>query len=181
MTEERPSRSARTDAAAREAELANWLAFEPEPEAIPCDPAAREMLARSGIELDAEEETLLARYLGMLTRRGALPTLVLRESLHAAFAGTPVRVVSPTDLPQALEQADLHCPLLDLPRCLDPRGVAIPAPFTVATPAAGNAALREVLAGLTQPQPRMPRRDGDADDLVPLRADAHGFLWRTRT
>lgn len=98
---------------------------------------------------EGDESAILwaARYLGMLTRRGALPTLVLRESLHAAFAGTPVRVVSPTDLPQALEQADLHCPLLDLPRCVDPRGVAIPAPFTVATPAAGNAALREVLAG----------------------------------
>lgn len=66
MTEERPNRSSRTDAAAREAELANWLAFDPEPEPIPCDPAARELLARLSIELDEAEETALARYLGML-------------------------------------------------------------------------------------------------------------------
>jgi 16S rRNA (guanine527-N7)-methyltransferase len=52
--------------AAREQELAQWLAFDPEPPAIPCDAAAREQLARLGIELSESEETLLARYLGML-------------------------------------------------------------------------------------------------------------------
>ena len=66
MTEERPNRASRPDPAAREAELANWLAFDPEPEPIPCDPAARDLLARLSIELDAAEETALARYLGML-------------------------------------------------------------------------------------------------------------------
>lgn len=66
MTEERPNRSSRTDAAAREAELAHWLAFDPEPEPIPCDPAARELLARLSIELDEAEGATLARYLGML-------------------------------------------------------------------------------------------------------------------
>ncbi|MCE2883787.1 MAG: 16S rRNA (guanine(527)-N(7))-methyltransferase RsmG, partial [Planctomycetaceae bacterium] len=52
--------------AAREAELAAWLAFDPEPPAIPCDEEARAMLGRAGIELSAEEEALLGRYLGML-------------------------------------------------------------------------------------------------------------------
>jgi 16S rRNA (guanine527-N7)-methyltransferase len=59
-------RAGRPDAAAREAELAEWLSFEPEPESIPCDPDAREMLARIGVSLSEEEERLLARYLGML-------------------------------------------------------------------------------------------------------------------
>ena len=64
---EGPRRSTpRPDPAAREAELSNWLAFDPEPEAIPCDTMAREMLERASIELDAEEERALGRYLGML-------------------------------------------------------------------------------------------------------------------
>ncbi|MFM7272292.1 MAG: tetratricopeptide repeat protein [Gammaproteobacteria bacterium] len=98
---------------------------------------------------EGDEAAILwaARYIGMLIRRGALPTLVLRDSLHAAFAGAPFRVVSPDALPQAIEQADLHCPLPDLPRCVDPRGVAIPAPFEVAVAVSGNAALQERLAG----------------------------------
>ncbi len=54
------------DPVAREAELAEWLRFEPEPPAIPCDPDARALLGRLGIEISAEEEQLLARYLGML-------------------------------------------------------------------------------------------------------------------
>lgn len=52
--------------AAREAELAAWLAFEPEPPPIACDDEARAMLARVGIEISADEESRLARYLGML-------------------------------------------------------------------------------------------------------------------
>lgn len=60
------SRSKSVPDAAREAELAAWLSFEPEPEPIPCDAEAREMLARLGIEVTPEEEALLARYLGML-------------------------------------------------------------------------------------------------------------------
>lgn len=51
---------------AREEELARWLAFDPEPPPIPCDDAARAQLARLGIELSADEERQLARYLGML-------------------------------------------------------------------------------------------------------------------
>lgn len=58
--------AAKTADAAREAELAAWLAFEPEPPAIPCDADARGMLGRAGIELSPEEEALLGRYLGML-------------------------------------------------------------------------------------------------------------------
>lgn len=52
--------------AAREAELARWLAFDPEPAPIRCDDAARAHLARLGVELSEQEESLLARYLGML-------------------------------------------------------------------------------------------------------------------
>jgi 16S rRNA (guanine527-N7)-methyltransferase len=52
--------------AQRAAQLTEWLAFDPEPAAIPCDDDARAMLARMGIELSSEEETLLGRYLGML-------------------------------------------------------------------------------------------------------------------
>jgi len=66
MTDELPNRASRPDAAAREAELAQWLAFDPEPEPIPCDPTARELFARLSIELDPAEERALARYLGML-------------------------------------------------------------------------------------------------------------------
>lgn len=67
MDEQRPKpASTRPDASAREAELARWLAFDPEPDPIPCDPPAGEALARTGIEIDAAEESRLARYLGML-------------------------------------------------------------------------------------------------------------------
>ena len=52
--------------AQREAELALWLSFDPEPAPIPCDLEAREMLARLGISVSVDEETLLSRYLGML-------------------------------------------------------------------------------------------------------------------
>jgi len=55
-----------TDAAARERELAEWLRFEPEPPPIPMDDEARAMLARMSIEITADEESKLARYLGML-------------------------------------------------------------------------------------------------------------------
>jgi 16S rRNA (guanine527-N7)-methyltransferase len=66
MGDARDVRSERLDPAAREAELGRWLAFDPEPEAIPSDPIAREMLARLGIAIEPAEEALLARYLGML-------------------------------------------------------------------------------------------------------------------
>lgn len=59
-------RSERPDPAAREAELSRWLAFDPEPESIPCDEASRAMLSRMSVELEPAEEALLARYLGML-------------------------------------------------------------------------------------------------------------------
>jgi 16S rRNA (guanine527-N7)-methyltransferase len=61
-----PSAHSRPDQAEREAEFARWIAFDPEPEAIPCDDAVRAQLARLGIALDTEEEAALARYLGML-------------------------------------------------------------------------------------------------------------------
>jgi 16S rRNA (guanine527-N7)-methyltransferase len=61
-----PNPAARIDSAAREAELVRWLSFDPEPDAIPCDAGARELLSRLGIELDESEERQLARYLGML-------------------------------------------------------------------------------------------------------------------
>jgi 16S rRNA (guanine527-N7)-methyltransferase len=66
MADERPTRSERPDPAVREAELSQWLAFEPEPEPIPCDDAARALLDSIGVELDSVEEDQLARYLGML-------------------------------------------------------------------------------------------------------------------
>lgn len=59
-------RSDRPDPVAREAELSKWLAFDPEPEPIPCDAQARAMLSRMSVELEAAEEDLLARYLGLL-------------------------------------------------------------------------------------------------------------------
>lgn len=62
MAEPRP----RIDPAAREAELAGWLRFDPEPPAIPCDAASRALLGRLGIELSPDEEASIARYLGML-------------------------------------------------------------------------------------------------------------------
>ena len=62
----KPERGGEPDRAAREAELNQWLAFDPEPEGIPCDDAARAQLARLGVELSKEEESQLARYLGML-------------------------------------------------------------------------------------------------------------------
>lgn len=60
----RPDEAARESA--REAELAAWLAFDPEPAPIPCDEASRAALGRIGVEISAGEEALLARYLGML-------------------------------------------------------------------------------------------------------------------
>ena len=59
-------RGGEPERAAREAELSKWLAFDPEPEAIACDDAARAQLSRLGVELSVAEEALLARYLGML-------------------------------------------------------------------------------------------------------------------
>lgn len=66
MGDAKRSGGEKPDASAREAELSRWLAFDPEPEPIPCDPAARAMLTELGIELEPREEALLARYLGML-------------------------------------------------------------------------------------------------------------------
>jgi 16S rRNA (guanine527-N7)-methyltransferase len=69
MTHDKRGSSRRADPetlAAREAELSRWLEFNPEPPSIPCDASAREALGRMGIEVTAEEEALLARYLGML-------------------------------------------------------------------------------------------------------------------
>ncbi|MBI1302501.1 MAG: 16S rRNA (guanine(527)-N(7))-methyltransferase RsmG [Phycisphaera sp.] len=51
---------------AREAELAEWLRFDPEPEPIAADETAIAMLARLHIELSDAELSLLSRYLGML-------------------------------------------------------------------------------------------------------------------
>ena len=46
-------RGGEPERAAREAELAKWLAFDPEPEAIACDDAARAQLSRLGVELSS--------------------------------------------------------------------------------------------------------------------------------
>jgi 16S rRNA (guanine527-N7)-methyltransferase len=54
------------ETAAREAELVQWLTFNPEPAAINCDAASRSTLLEMGVELSSSEEELLARYLGML-------------------------------------------------------------------------------------------------------------------
>lgn len=56
----------RPDPAQREAELAAWLRFDPEPPAIACDEASRALLERLGIALESGEEAQLGRYLGML-------------------------------------------------------------------------------------------------------------------
>ena len=66
MADGERTRSERPDPAVREAELNQWLAFDPEPAPIPCDAASRDMLARMSVELDPTEEAQLARYLGML-------------------------------------------------------------------------------------------------------------------
>ncbi|MEI7877484.1 MAG: 16S rRNA (guanine(527)-N(7))-methyltransferase RsmG [Planctomycetota bacterium] len=66
MAESRPSKGERPDPVARESELLRWLAFDPEPDPIPCDADARALLTKLGIELEAAEEVLLSRYLGML-------------------------------------------------------------------------------------------------------------------
>jgi 16S rRNA (guanine527-N7)-methyltransferase len=59
-----PRQSAREEA--REAELSEWLRFEPEPEPIAPDEAALAMLARLHIELSDGEMARLGRFLGML-------------------------------------------------------------------------------------------------------------------
>lgn len=65
--DEDPDRSSHREREhAREAELAEWLRFDPEPEPISPDDAALAMLARLQIELSEAEIERLSRYLGML-------------------------------------------------------------------------------------------------------------------
>lgn len=66
MAEARGDNDSARARAARETELAQWLAFDPEPAPIPCDADARAQLGRMGIELSEAEESLMSRYLGML-------------------------------------------------------------------------------------------------------------------
>lgn len=63
--DDEPSRRTERELA-REAELAEWLRFEPEPAPIMPDQAARAMLGRMHIELSEGEIALLGRYLGLL-------------------------------------------------------------------------------------------------------------------
>lgn len=66
-SDEEPARSDHREREhAREAELAEWLRFDPEPEPIRPDDAALAMLARLQIELSDAEVERLSRYLGML-------------------------------------------------------------------------------------------------------------------
>jgi 16S rRNA (guanine527-N7)-methyltransferase len=96
----RPVRGSGSDAAvraAREAELSAWLAFEPEPPPIPCDAEARAMLGRLGIEIAPEEETLLARYLGMLfaTNERINLTRIDRESAWTRHVVDSLTLLAP--------------------------------------------------------------------------------------
>jgi 16S rRNA (guanine527-N7)-methyltransferase len=92
---ERPS--SRQDTAAREAQLAEWLAFSPEPEPIPCDDEARATLARLGVELDETEESRLARYLGMLfwTNERINLTRIDRESAWTRHVVDSLSLLAP--------------------------------------------------------------------------------------
>ena len=96
-TRGRGDRDSAAERAAREAELAQWLAFEPEPPAIPCDPTAREQLARLGIELSDAEEALLARFLGMLfaTNERFNLTRIDRESAWSRHVVDSLTLLAP--------------------------------------------------------------------------------------
>jgi 16S rRNA (guanine527-N7)-methyltransferase len=91
--------------AAREAELSQWLAFEPEPESIPCDDAARAQLVRIGVELSADEESMLARYLGMLfaTNGRFNLTRIERENAWSRHVVDSLTLLAPIS---ALENAE---------------------------------------------------------------------------
>lgn len=93
----RPERGGEPDRVAREAELGQWLAFDPEPAGIPCDDASRAQLARLGVELSADEESLLARYLGMLfaTNERINLTRIDKESAWARHVVDSLTLLGP--------------------------------------------------------------------------------------
>jgi 16S rRNA (guanine527-N7)-methyltransferase len=93
--------------AAREAALAGWLAFEPEPPEIPCDAGARDQLARLGVELSAVEESLLARFLGMLfaTNERFNLTRIERESAWSRHIVDSLALLAPLESFEKVETA----------------------------------------------------------------------------
>ncbi|MEY3143617.1 MAG: putative glucose-inhibited division protein [Planctomycetota bacterium] len=103
----KPERGGEPDRAAREAELAQWLAFDPEPEAIPCDEAARGQLSRLGVELSATEESLLARYLGMLfaTNERFNLTRIDKESAWSRHVVDSLTLLGPLASMETVESA----------------------------------------------------------------------------
>jgi 16S rRNA (guanine527-N7)-methyltransferase len=93
--------------AQREAELALWLSFDPEPAPIPCDLEAREMLARLGISVSVDEETLLSRYLGMLfvTNERINLTRIDRESAWRRHVVDSLTLLAPLASIDVVERA----------------------------------------------------------------------------
>jgi 16S rRNA (guanine527-N7)-methyltransferase len=84
---------------AREAELAEWLRFDPEPEPIKPDDAALAMLGRLHIELSDSETDRLSRYLGMLfaaNERFNL-TRIDRESAWARHVVDALTLLAPIE------------------------------------------------------------------------------------
>lgn len=109
MPDRRNARESHDDGAhrAREDELARWLQFDPEPEPIPCDAEARRQLARLSIELSGAEETLLARYLGMLfaaNERFNL-TRIDRTSAWSRHVVDSLSLLAPIDSTEQVETA----------------------------------------------------------------------------
>lgn len=117
-----------------------WEDYEARPEA-PL-PAALRLLPRWRGERVAGRRVLItpegsageaiwaARYLEMLSRRGAAITIACTSSLQRLLGALPARVMSPQDATCATGEFDLRCPILSLPALLDPRGATLPEPFS---------------------------------------------------
>ena len=89
--------------------------------------AGKRILLTSGP--DAGTTLWAARYVGMLTRRGAACSLLVEPAMHRVLGALPARAASEQQLAAASEHFDLRCPLETLAALVDPRVATIPAPF----------------------------------------------------
>ena len=87
-----------------------------------------------------------ARFVAMLSRRGADITLRCDPALHPVLAGGAVHLAAESDGGAPGEAPDFWCPLLSLPGLVDPRGVAIPEPVHVVVPEESRVLMRRRIA-----------------------------------
>ena len=141
-------------------------------------------------EGSAAETLWAARYVAMLSRRGAAITIACDAGLERLLGALPAHIIRPQDMASGEASFDTRCSMQSLPALLDPRGASVPDPFSAEPPAAAPW-LQQLLpekggplrVGIAWQDPAVPPTSSDVSlgQLLPLALLPHLRLFSLQT